>query len=198
MKMNIYNILLMFLLSCSNKHEENSQNINATLQIEDYQNFDTINVEKNFEIKSINEFKKPIGNNNLIPYEIISNIFLYPINNTIYGKSFIASKYYVGYRYKLSEKVWILSYKHHYDLHGEETIWNIYNSETKQLLSKISIYSIDSDFYRNLEDFDGKHLLIKTIYRRHFKNGMEGDNSQPIEMLENYEIDKGFKFKKIQ
>ncbi|WP_312342579.1 hypothetical protein [Chryseobacterium binzhouense] len=198
--MKIYFILSLFFLSCSNKSDgNNSQQTSKMMQAKLNNNFDTINIEKNFEIRNFTDFQKPINNSdNLIPYEVVSNTFLNPVNETIYGKSYLKSKYYIGYRFKLTEKIWILSYKHHYDLHGEDLIWSIYNIETKQLLSKISVNSIDVNFNRSLKNFDGKKISITTIYNRHFENGMEGDNSDPVELEEAFGINENYRFYKIK
>lgn len=201
LKMILLPLLIFF--SC-NKNMDNNKKNSKIENLQEINNriVDTINIEKNFEEKSINElhgsFEKISNRENLIPYEIVSNVFLYPVNETIYINSYLKSKYYFGYRVKISDNLWILSYLRHYDLHNEQIIWTIYDSKIKQVKSNLVISSWNTDSDKKIKSFDGKRISINTIYKRHFLNGMEGDNSKPVELTEVYEIDKNYRFIKLK
>ena len=168
------------------------------MEINETKDFDINNIENNFIEKSDipNEDLTKIDKSVIIPYKIISDIFLYPVNETIYEKSYLKSKYYAGYKIKVSNNIWILCYLHHYDLHSEEVIWTIYDSKNKQIKSNLVIASWNENTEKRVSNFDGKRISIITIYQRNFQNGMEEDNSKPIEILENFEIDRDCKFNK--
>ncbi|AZA83534.1 hypothetical protein C1637_15235 [Chryseobacterium lactis] len=162
--------------------------------------FDIDNIENNFieKMGNTNDDLSKINKSILIPYDIISNVFLYPVNETIFEKSYLKSKYYTGYKIKISNSIWILCYLHHFDLHSEELIWTIYDSKSKQVKSNLVIASWNDGTEKRIISFDGKRISITSTYKRNFKNGMDGDNSKPIEALETFEISKDYRFIKIK
>ncbi|RNA61786.1 hypothetical protein D1631_07495 [Chryseobacterium nematophagum] len=189
-------------MSCSNNEQKKVSYNTFNKEMESYESkdFDINNIENNFIENTHNSIDNLIKINKsiIIPYEIMSNIFLYPVNETIYEKSYLKSKYYAGYKIKISNNIWILCYLHHFDLHSEEVIWTIYDSKNKQIKSNLVIASWNENTEKRVNNFDGKNISITTIYQRNFQNGMEGDNSNLIEVLENFEIDKDYKFMKIK
>ncbi len=195
-------MLIVFFLSSCNNDKKNMTKI-YTEKINSNKMFDTINIDKNFEIKNIDELQDKFekihtDKNRLIPYVVMSNTFFYPINKTIYSNSFIENKFYAGYRIKIAENIWILAYLYNHDLLEEEVIWSIYDSETKKISSNLIIASWNTNVDRQIKNFDGKIITIVTKYKRHIENGMEGDNSKPIELHEIYEISKDYKFIKME
>lgn len=202
MKFHMLIILIVFFLSSCNNDKKNITKINIE-KINSNKMFDTINIEKNFEIKNIDELQNKFekiytDKNRLIPYDVMSDTFFYPINKTIYSNSFIENKFYAGYRIKISENIWILAYLYNHDLLEEEVIWSIYDSNTKKIYSNLVIAGWNTNVDRKIKNFDGKNISIDTKYKRHLENGMEGDNSKPIELNEIYEISKDYKFIKME
>ncbi|MFZ4929540.1 hypothetical protein [Chryseobacterium sp. Mn2064] len=166
------------------------------METHESKNFDFNNIENNFIDKTdnLNGDLTKINKSVIIPYEVISNTFFYPVNETMYEKSYLKSKYYAGYKIKISNNVWILCYLHHFDLHSEELIWTIYDSKNKQVKSNLIIASWNENTEKRINNFDGKNISISVTYKRNFKNGMEGDNRKPVEVVDNFEIDKEYRF----
>lgn len=200
--MKTFIFILLIIVSCSNSEHKKVLNKTLNKKMESYESkdFDINNIENNFIEKTGNSTDDltKINKSILIPYDVIYNIFLYPVNETIYEKSYLKSKYYAGYKMKISNNIWILCYLHHFDLHSEEMIWTIYDSKNKQVKSNLVIASWNDGTEKRIKHFDGKRISMTSTYKRNFKNGMEGDNSNPIEVLENFEIDKDYRFKKTK
>ncbi|OCA72451.1 hypothetical protein BBI01_10030 [Chryseobacterium artocarpi] len=200
--MKAFIFILLIIVSCSNNDQKKALNNIVNEKMENYESkdFDIINIENNFIEKTDNctDDLSKIYRSILIPYDVISNVFLYPVNETIYEKSYLKSKYYAGYKIKVSNNIWILCYLHHFDLHSEELLWTIYDSRNKVIKSNLVIASWNESTEKKINYFDGKHISITSSYGRNFKDGMEGDNSIPIEVSEIFEIDKEYRFRKIK
>gem|GEM_PF-2032004 len=202
--MKLYYFTIILALTCSKKAEKENLFKPTSMSIpynSESNNFDTVNIENNFKEKNIKELNSSnissIDKDLSIPYEVISDIFLYPVNEITYGSSYLKSKYYAGYKIKIANNVWILSYLYHFDLHSEKVIWTVYDSKNRQIKSNLIIASWNSDSDKIVNEFDGKEISITTTFKRHFKNGMEGDNSKPIELIERYKLDGNYRFEKI-
>lgn len=191
-------LILLTIISCSNSEQKKVLNKTYSKEMETskLKSFDFDNIENNFVDKT-SDLKDDITKINksvLIPYDVISNRFLYPVNETIYEKSYIKSKYYAGYKLKIADNIWILCYLHHFDLHSEELIWTIYDSKNKQVKSNLVIASWNENTEKKVNYFDGKTISISTTYKRNFENGLEGDTSKPLQVVDNFEIDKDSRF----
>lgn len=191
--MKIFIVILLIITSCSNSEQKKVLNETYSKEMEtsELKSFDFDNIENNFVDKTGNlkDDVSKINKSVSIPYEVIYDKFLYPVNETIYEKSYIKSRYYAGYRLKIADNIWILCYLHHFDLHSEELIWTIYDSKNKQVKSNLVIASWNENTEKKVNYFDGQRISISTTYKRSFKNGMEGDNSRPIEVVDNFEIE---------
>lgn len=197
-------ILLLDILSCSNKDSDKKISVLQKTEIMSNENFldsfNRINIEKNFfdiKINKINESPSKLKKAVVIPNDVITNVFLYPVNETEYGDSYIKSKYYAGYKVQIAKNIFILSYIYHFDLHSEKLIWSIYDSEYKKIISNLVVANWNQNVDRSLRSFDGNQIIIVVSYKRHFVNGMEGDNDEPIKISEHYKIDDKFRFVKL-
>ncbi|WP_294219428.1 hypothetical protein [uncultured Chryseobacterium sp.] len=193
--------MIFIIISCTSGEQKKVLSNKLDKELKNYEStdFDIKNIENNFiekTTKHYNDLSK-IDKSIVIPYDIISNVFLYPVNETIYEKSYLKSKYYAGYKIKISNNIWILCYLHHFDLQSEEIIWSIYDTKKKQIRSNLVIASWNDNTEKRINDFSGNNISIKSTYKRNFQNGMEEDN-HPIEILENFEIDKEYRFKKVE
>ncbi len=191
-------LILLITMSCSNSEQKKviNKTFSKEMEMSEMKNFDFNNIENNFVDKTgnLNDDIIKINKSILIPYNVISDTFLYPVNETMYEKAYIKSKYYAGYKLKVADNIWILCYLHHFDLHSEELIWTIYDSKNRQIKSNLVIASWNENTEKKVNYFDGKKISISTTYIRNFNNGMEGDNSKPIEVVENFEIDEDYRF----
>ncbi len=199
--MKIFILMIFIIISCTSGEQKKVLSNKLDKELKNYEStdFDIKNIENNFiekTTKHYNDLSK-IDKSIVIPYDIISNVFLYPVNETIYEKSYLKSKYYAGYKIKISNNIWILCYLHHFDLQSEEIIWSIYDTKKKQIRSNLVIASWNDNTEKRINDFSGNNISIKSTYKRNFQNGMEEDN-HPIEILENFEIDKEYRFKKVE
>ena len=198
--MNLFLLLTtsvsLFSFSCNSQQEHytNKKNIKMHITLP----FDTNIIENNFPTVSLEDINnKSItlnGNTNyVIPNNILSDIFLEPINEIQYSKSYVECTFKSYFKYKINDTLYLLAYHHHYDLHDYDIVWVLYNSQKKVITSKIIVEGINQYLSRELGSFNGKELLIYSKYKRHFENGIEGDNNEPIIKEANYII-QGEKF----
>lgn len=194
-------VVVMFLTfgSCSGQQSSNSQSPQHMIKKGiDTTMFDKNHIEANFPLATIEDIniKKVTFNGELnyhIPFSVLSDVFLIPLNEVKYNRSYIQNIYKTFYSCKISDSIWILAYHYHYDQHDYDVIWNLYDSNLKRVTSKIVVSGFNPTSQRELRHFDGSKIIIYTKYNRHFENGMEGDNSKPIEVESIYEI-QGNKF----
>lgn len=186
----------LFSLGCNSQQEHSIHKKNIKMQSE--QSFDTSVIENNFptaDLEDINNKNVTLNrnSNHIIPANVLSDIFLEPINEIQYSKSYIESTFKSYFRYRINDTLWLLAYHHHYDLHDYDIVWILYNSQKRLITSKIIVEGINQYLSRELKSFNGKEFLIYNKYQRHFENEIEGDNNEPIIKEVNYTI-QGDKF----
>jgi hypothetical protein len=198
--MNLFFLLTasvsLLSFSCNSQQEHNINKKNIKMQSQ--RSFDISIIENNFQTVSLSDINnKSItldGNSNyFVPAIVLSDIFLEPINEIQYSKSYIESTYKSYFKYKINDTLWLLAYHHHYDLHDYDIVWILYNNQKRLITSKIIVEGINQYLSRELKSFNGKEFSIYNKYQRHFENEIEGDNKKPIINEINYII-KGDKF----
>lgn len=103
--------------------------------------FDKNYIETNFPLTTIEDINMQKitfnGESNYhIPFSVLSDVFLIPVNEVQYSKSYFENIYTTYYGYKLSEHLWILAYHIHYDQHFLDIVWNIYDNKHQKITSK--------------------------------------------------------------
>lgn len=91
--MKIFILMIFIIISCTSGEQKKVLSNKLDKELKNYEStdFDIKNIENNFiekTTKPYNDLSK-IDKSIVIPYDIISNVFLYPVNETIYEKSYL-------------------------------------------------------------------------------------------------------------
>lgn len=187
-KIFFYKVVILCLLSCKGNNEEFNI-ISKTFEMKLEEKYTPNEFLSNFEDINIKALNKKINSNKKIDDVLIANYLGYTINQIKYSYSFIESKFYYGFKIKLNEEMFLISYLHHYDLHDYDYYFAMFDVNKNCITSKINVNSFNKDCTRNFECIDNK-IFIKTIFKRSFENGLEDKKNNVIELNECFIIDK--------
>jgi len=133
-----------------------------------------------------------------ISVDIISNVFLMPLNTIRYSDKYLKNQYYYYGKYKLSDRYYIISCKIFYDYHLSKIISFIYDKEKGIVLSSIEIMSSDFNLSRKSR-FENNVLIIENTYKR-IPNGLDPPPGKEflkkVEIVR-FKINSEYKFVKI-
>ena len=164
-RIGIFFLLICF--SCEKMSDFEDQNLSKG--IEQYQlgvgEFNFEKLEENFPIYDISTVIDKYDvfqyqEKNFIPLQIMSEIFMKPVNQTLYQKRFIPSQYRIGYRFQLSTNLWVLAYLETYDLHTSNTIWATYDVQEKKILSKLIVKRVNTLNSVELVEVNGNEIRL--------------------------------------
>lgn len=133
-----------------------------------------------------------------ISEDIISSVFLIPINTIRHSDKYLKNQYYFYGKYKLNDRYYIISCKIFYDYHESKIISFIYDKEKGIVLSSIEIMSSDLNLGRE-SHYKNNELIIESNYNR-IPNGLDpppGKEYIKKVEIERFKINSEYKFVKI-